>query len=65
MQREGFAQTVEAVAYTWFNGFAALRYRELKTTWATTTARSQTARAVYPKFWLAPASWPGRLTCLP
>ena len=29
MQREGFAQTVEAVAYTWFNRFAALRYMEL------------------------------------
>ncbi|UCU92320.1 BREX-1 system adenine-specific DNA-methyltransferase PglX [Hydrogenophaga taeniospiralis] len=30
MQREGFAQTVEAVAYTWFNRFAALRYMELR-----------------------------------
>ena len=29
MQREGFAQTCEAVAYTWFNRFAALRYMEL------------------------------------
>ena len=29
MQREGFAQTLEAVAYTWFNRFAALRYMEL------------------------------------
>lgn len=29
MQREGFAQTVEAVAYTWFNRFAALRYMEM------------------------------------
>ena len=29
MQREGFAHTVEAVAYTWFNRFAALRYMEL------------------------------------
>ncbi|MDM7943556.1 MAG: hypothetical protein QUV35_13105 [Hydrogenophaga sp.] len=29
MQREGFTQTVEAVAYTWFNRFAALRYMEL------------------------------------
>lgn len=29
MQREGFVQTVEAVAYTWFNRFAALRYMEL------------------------------------
>ncbi|MDP2405088.1 MAG: BREX-1 system adenine-specific DNA-methyltransferase PglX [Hydrogenophaga sp.] len=29
MQREGFAQNVEAVAYTWFNRFAALRYMEL------------------------------------
>lgn len=29
MQREGFDQTVEAVAYTWFNRFAALRYMEL------------------------------------
>jgi type II restriction/modification system DNA methylase subunit YeeA len=29
MQREGFAQTVEAVAYTWFNRFSALRYMEL------------------------------------
>lgn len=29
MRRDGFAQTVEAVAYTWFNRFAALRYMEL------------------------------------
>jgi type II restriction/modification system DNA methylase subunit YeeA len=29
MQREGFAQTCEAVAYTWFNRCAALRYMEL------------------------------------
>ena len=29
MQRKGFAQTVEGVAYTWFNLFAALRYMEL------------------------------------
>ena len=29
MQREGFAHTLEAVAYTWFNRFAALRYMEL------------------------------------
>lgn len=29
MQVQGFAQTVEAVAYTWFNRFAALRYLEL------------------------------------
>lgn len=29
MQREGFEQVVEAVAYTWFNRFAALRFMEL------------------------------------
>lgn len=29
IQRDGFAQTMEAVAYTWFNRFAALRYMEL------------------------------------
>ena len=29
MHREGFAQTCEAIAYTWFNRFAALRYMEL------------------------------------
>ena len=29
MRHEGFAQTCEAVAYTWFNRFAALRYMEL------------------------------------
>ena len=29
MQREGYAQTVGAVAYSWFNRFAALRYMEL------------------------------------
>lgn len=29
MQRDGFQQTIEAVAYTWFNRFAALRYMEL------------------------------------
>lgn len=29
IKREGFEQTVEAVAYTWFNRFAALRYMEL------------------------------------
>lgn len=29
MQKDGFAHTLEAVAYTWFNRFAALRYMEL------------------------------------
>jgi type II restriction/modification system DNA methylase subunit YeeA len=29
IQKDGFAHTVEAVAYTWFNRFAALRYMEL------------------------------------
>jgi hypothetical protein len=29
MKKEGFAQTVEAVAYTWFNRFAALRFMEI------------------------------------
>ena len=29
MQTEGFSQTVDAVAYTWFNRFAALRYMEI------------------------------------
>lgn len=29
MQREGFAPTLEAAAYTWFNRLAALRYMEL------------------------------------
>jgi hypothetical protein len=29
MQKDGFAQTIEAVAYTWFNRFAALRYMEI------------------------------------
>lgn len=29
MHREGLAQTCEAIAYTWFNRFAALRYMEL------------------------------------
>jgi len=29
MRREGFAHTCEAVAYTWFNRFAALRFMEL------------------------------------
>lgn len=29
MERDGFAPTMEAVAYTWFNRFAALRYMEL------------------------------------
>ena len=29
IQKEGFAQTMEAVAYTWFNRFAALRYMEV------------------------------------
>lgn len=29
MNRDGFAATLEAVAYTWFNRFAALRYMEL------------------------------------
>src|SRR3954447_16205433 len=29
MRRDGFAQTVEGIAYTWFNRFAALRYMEL------------------------------------
>ncbi|RZA17657.1 MAG: class I SAM-dependent DNA methyltransferase, partial [Proteobacteria bacterium] len=29
MQREGFTATLEAIAYTWFNRLAALRYMEL------------------------------------
>jgi len=29
IHKDGFAQTLEAVAYTWFNRFAALRYMEL------------------------------------
>lgn len=29
IQKDGFAHTVEVVAYTWFNRFAALRYMEL------------------------------------
>lgn len=29
MRQGGFAHTVEAIAYTWFNRFAALRYMEL------------------------------------
>jgi type II restriction/modification system DNA methylase subunit YeeA len=29
MRKEGFAQTLEAVAYTWFNRFAALRFMEI------------------------------------
>lgn len=29
LQRDGFAHTLEAVAYTWFNRFAALRFMEL------------------------------------
>ena len=29
IEKEGFAQTMEAVAYTWFNRFAALRYIEI------------------------------------
>ena len=29
IQREGFEQVMEAMAYTWFNRFAAIRYMEL------------------------------------
>lgn len=29
MQKEGFEQTLENIAYTWFNRFAALRYMEI------------------------------------
>ena len=29
IQKDGFAQTIEAIAYTWFNRFAALRYMEI------------------------------------
>lgn len=29
IQRQGFDQVVEAMAYTWFNRFVALRYMEL------------------------------------
>lgn len=29
IEKDGFTQTMEAVAYTWFNRFAALRYMEL------------------------------------
>jgi hypothetical protein len=29
IQKDGFALTMEAIAYTWFNRFAALRYMEL------------------------------------
>ncbi|QBJ76911.1 BREX-1 system adenine-specific DNA-methyltransferase PglX [Aquitalea sp. USM4] len=30
LQRDGFAATMEAIAYTWFNRMAALRYMELQ-----------------------------------
>jgi hypothetical protein len=30
IQKHGFAQTLENVAYTWFNRFAALRYMDIK-----------------------------------
>jgi hypothetical protein len=29
IQQQGFQQTMEAIAYTWFNRFAAIRYMEL------------------------------------
>jgi hypothetical protein len=29
IQKDGFTQTIEAIAYTWFNRFAALRYLEI------------------------------------
>ena len=29
MQKEGFIQTIEAIVYTWFNRFAALRFMEI------------------------------------
>ena len=29
IRRDGFSQTMEAAAYTWFNRFAALRYMEI------------------------------------
>ncbi|MBT9100253.1 BREX-1 system adenine-specific DNA-methyltransferase PglX [Methylovulum psychrotolerans] len=29
IDKDGFSQTIEAVAYTWFNRFAALRYMEI------------------------------------
>lgn len=29
IQKDGFAQTMEAIAYTWFNRFAALRFMEI------------------------------------
>jgi hypothetical protein len=29
IEKDGFSQTMEAVAYTWFNRFAALRYMEI------------------------------------
>ena len=29
IRKDGFAHTLEAIAYTWFNRFAALRYMEL------------------------------------
>ena len=29
IQREGFEQVMEAMAYTWFNRFAAIRYMEM------------------------------------
>jgi len=29
IEKDGFSQTLEAVAYTWFNRFAALRYMEI------------------------------------
>lgn len=29
IRKDGFSQTMEAIAYTWFNRFAALRYMEL------------------------------------
>ena len=29
IRRDGFEQVMEAIAYTWFNRFAAIRYMEL------------------------------------
>src|SRR5437016_691395 len=38
VRQQGFQQTMEALAYTWFNRLVAIRFMELHTTWKTAKA---------------------------
>lgn len=50
IERDGFGQTMEAVAYTWFNRIVALRYMKLHDYLGTVIECCRTATAESRKF---------------